>query len=252
MTTVGAVFDVLDGFCPFEQSEPWDNAGLLVGKRDFAVSKIAVSLDITAEIVEQAHQHGAELIVSHHPVIFHPLKNIEPDNPVYLLAKYGISAICAHTCLDCAHGGVNDVLAARLGLSNVQTIPTPQAQTPLLRAGELEEMSAEVFAKYVSDKLNSHVFFADGGEKIKRAAVCGGAGGEFFSDAKVAGCQAFVTGEARHHELLEAAAVGITLVVAGHFETEVPVTDTLFNLLKEQIKDVEVIKLTEISPVRFI
>ncbi len=253
MVTVGKVYDVLNGFCPFEQHEPWDNAGLLVGNRDFKVSRIAVALDITADAVEQAHQQGAELIVSHHPVIFHPLKNVEPDNPVYLLAKYGISAICAHTCLDCANGGVNDILAQKLGLSDVSVIPSSQALTPLLRAGEVSDgMFSKDFAKLVSDKLCCHVLFADGGTQIKKVAVCGGAGGEFLADARNAGCQAFVTGEAKHHELLEAKSLGITLVVAGHYETENPVTEKLCDILSEQVEDVEVICLKQNSPAEFI
>ena len=253
MVTVGDIYDALNEFCPFERHEPWDNAGLLVGSRTQAVKKAAAVLDITAAAVEQAHAENAQLIVSHHPVIFHPLKNVKPDNPVYLLAKYGISAICAHTCLDCAQGGVNDVLAQLLSLSDVGVILSEQAQTPLLRAGNTQkQMSPEQFAREVSKRLGCHVCFADGGSDIRRAAVCGGAGGEFFADAGKAGCQALVTGEAAHHEFIEAAAMGITLVEAGHFETENPVVDVLVDFLGGHFPDLEVVKLSQNPPTEFI
>ena len=111
MAVVGDIYNALDAFCPFDVHEQWDNVGLLVGESSAQVTRAAVVLDITPDAVERAHEVGAQLIISHHPVIFHPIKNLGAHDPVYLLAKYGMNAICAHTNLDCADGGVNDVLA---------------------------------------------------------------------------------------------------------------------------------------------
>ncbi|MEE0638833.1 MAG: Nif3-like dinuclear metal center hexameric protein, partial [Acutalibacteraceae bacterium] len=168
MAVVGDIYNALDAFCPFDVHEQWDNVGLLVGESSAQVTRAAVVLDITPDAVERAHEAGAQLIISHHPVIFHPIKNLGAHDPVYLLAKYGMNAICAHTNLDCADGGVNDVLAQCLGLENVRKIPSPNAGTMLLRAGELrEELSPKQFAELVSQRLCCHVRYCDGGRSIK-------------------------------------------------------------------------------------
>ena len=169
MAVVGDIYNALDAFCPFDVHEQWDNVGLLVGESSAQVTRAAVVLDITPDAVERAHEAGAQLIISHHPVIFHPIKNLGAHDPVYLLAKYGMNAICAHTNLDCADGGVNDVLAQCLGLENVRKIPSPNAGTMLLRAGELKEaLSPKQFAELVSQRLCCHVRYCDGGRSIKR------------------------------------------------------------------------------------
>ncbi len=253
MAVVGDIYNALDSFCPFEVHEPWDNVGLLVGEKETEVSRAAVVLDITPDAVEKAHEAGAQLIVSHHPVIFHPIKNLGAHDPVYLLAKYGMNAICAHTNLDCADGGVNDVLAQCLGLENVRKIPSPSADTMLLRAGELKDaLSPKNFAELVSLRLCCHVRYCDGGRSIKRVALCGGAGGEFFSDALAFGCEALVSGDVSHHEFLGAAACGVTLVAAGHFETENPIVKTLFEYLAGAVDAVEFFIVPQQSPTHFI
>ena len=214
MAVVGDIYNALDSFCPFEVHEPWDNVGLLVGEKESEVRRAAVVLDITPDAVKKAHEAGAQLIVSHHPVIFHPIKNLGAHDPVYLLAKYGMNALCAHTNLDCADGGVNDVLAQCLGLENVRKIPSPSADTMLLRAGELKDaLSPKNFAELVSQRLCCHVRYCDGGRSIKRVALCGGAGGEFFSDALAFGCEALVSGDVSHHEFLGAELLSLPPVI---------------------------------------
>ena len=229
MAVVGDIYNALDAFCPFDVHEQWDNVGLLVGESSAQVTKAAVVLDITPDAVERAHEAGAQLIISHHPVIFHPIKNLGAHDPVYLLAKYGMNAICAHTNLDCADGGVNDVLAQCLGLENVRKIPSPNAGTMLLRAGELrEELSPKQFAELVSQRLCCHVRYCDGG------------------------CEALVSGDVAHHEFLGASACGVTLVAAGHFETENPVVKTIFDYLEKTVTDVDFFVISQQSPTHFI
>ena len=253
MAVVGDIYNALDAFCPFDVHEQWDNVGLLVGESSAWVTRAAVVLDITPDAVERAHEAGAQLIISHHPVIFHPTKNLGAHDPVYLLAKYGMNAICAHTNLDCTDGGVNDVLAQCLGLESVRKIPSPNAGTMLLRAGELrEELSPKRFAELVSQRLCCHVRYCDGGRSIKRVALCGGAGGEFFSDALAFGCEALVSGDVAHHEFLGASACGVTLVAAGHFETENPVVKTIFDYLEKTVTYVDFFVISQQSPTHFI
>lgn len=123
MTTIREVQAFLQQKAPFETAEGWDNAGLLAGNPDTAVSGILLTLDITPQTVDFAADNGFALIISHHPVIFHPLRRLTPDGAPYALARRGVAAICAHTNLDKASGGVNDTLAALLGLHEVQTTP---------------------------------------------------------------------------------------------------------------------------------
>ncbi len=122
MATVGEIYGYIDRIAPFRQQEKWDNSGLLAGDKEQPVSKAMLALDITGEVVNEAIISGVRLIISHHPVIFNPVKSItaQSEPVVYKLIKHGISAICAHTSLDLANGGVNDILVRVLGLKNVK------------------------------------------------------------------------------------------------------------------------------------
>ncbi|MEI3579428.1 MAG: Nif3-like dinuclear metal center hexameric protein [Acutalibacteraceae bacterium] len=119
MSTVSMIYGKLNSLAPFATQESWDNSGLLAGDPGAEVTQALVVLDITGDAVREAQELGAQLIVSHHPVIFQPLKKLESGSVAWELARAGISAISAHTNLDKARGGVNDCLAAALGLENV-------------------------------------------------------------------------------------------------------------------------------------
>ena len=223
--TVQDVYNYLDSRAPFATCEEWDNVGLLVGNPQQAVSGILVALDVTDSAINAAVATGANLIVSHHPVIFAPLKAIVGDSIPYRLAAAGIAVISAHTNLDRADGGVNDTLAALLGLTDVRV-----ANDGVCRIGTLpQETTPTAFAKTVADTLGTAVRMSGDGA-IRTVAVCGGSGGDFI-DALTPYADAFVTGEVRHHEWL--AARGITVIEAGHYATEVPVVDTLCRWLTE-------------------
>ena len=139
MICVKDIYDFLNEIAPFDRQESWDNSGLLVGDSAQQVETLAVALDITPEAVHWAEKEGAQLFVSHHPVIFHAQKQFLAQEPAYLLARAGMSAVCAHTCLDVAQGGVNDVLAEKLGLSAVKPVPSGEG-APLLRIGTVQPM----------------------------------------------------------------------------------------------------------------
>lgn len=247
--TVKNIFDFIDGIAPFEKQCEWDNSGLIVGNSCREVSKIGVVLDITADAVKYAAANGIELIVSHHPVIFRPVKTFLDGDVPYLLAQNGISAICAHTSLDCADGGVNDVLAETLGFKN--PIPlTESGEASMVRKVVIEETEADVLAMLVADRLSTGVQLADCGKKIDTIALCGGAGGDFIHAVAESGCDAFITGEAKHHEFLAAYELGVTLIAAGHFETENPVVAVLADKLSKNF-DCEVEIIPQKSPVEY-
>ncbi|MDR3344594.1 MAG: Nif3-like dinuclear metal center hexameric protein [Oscillospiraceae bacterium] len=257
--TVSDVLAAVEKPAPFALCEDWDNSGLLVGDANSPADKIGVCLDISSAQIEQAQRLEISCIVSHHPVIFRPEEpRFLAPNPAYLLARAGISAIAAHTNLDSAGGGVNDVLAEIIGLQNIkllQETPTTgrsRSQLPaaMLRMGELpEELSAADFAHLAAERLSACVRYADGGKPIRRVAVCGGSGGEFVKDCARLGFDAYLTGEARHHEFLAARAGGITLLAAGHYETEAPVVERLAAALRDGLPGAELIVLDEENPV---
>lgn len=231
--TVQQIFDFLNERAPFATAEEWDNPGLLVGAPYKDVGRVLVALDATAGALDTAKAVGADLLVTHHPVIFAPLKRLAADSIPYRLAHEGIALIAAHTNLDKAEGGVNDTLAERLGLTGVTV-----GEDGYTRIGTLPEtLTARDFAAHVAAVLGTPVRYA--GEKpVSAVAVCGGGGGDF-----VAGCvglaDAYVTGEVKHHEWLENAG-RINIVEAGHYATEVPVVDTLAGWLQEAFPELAV------------
>lgn len=247
--TVNDVFNYINKIAPFESQCEWDNSGLLVGNGQQKVKKIGVVLDITRKATDFAVENGIDLIVSHHPVIFTPAKNFLSGNPAFSLASNGISAICAHTSLDIAKGGVNDALATVLGFKNISVF-SDFGETSMIRIAEIEETDAPHLAKTVANKLSTVAVTADSEKRIRKVAFCGGAGGSFTEQVS-AKCDAFITGEAKHHEFLLAKELGLTLIAAGHHETENPVVETLFQKLQSEF-NCEICIMPQTSPVKYI
>lgn len=251
MAAVNEILQALDGWAPFETQMDFDNAGFLVGRGDRQVQKILVSLDITLEVAREAAEAGCQLIVAHHPVIFHPVRTItdgDPTGQILLeLAERGVAAICAHTNLDAAQGGVNDCLAKALELTQIEQLHQDGvdregrpygigrvglAHCPGLTAGE--------FAAFVKEKLGAaSVRFADGGKPVRRVAVGGGSCGSMVADALAAGCDTFVTADVKYDQYLQAKAQGLTLMDAGHFATENVVCAPLAHWLAGRFPGVE-------------
>lgn len=247
--TVKDIYGYINSIAPFEKQCEWDNSGLVVGDSNTTVSKIGVVLDITSDAIKFAAENGIDLIISHHPVIFRAVKTFYADDPAYMLARNGISAICAHTSLDIAKGGVNDALAAALGFENACRL-TEDGETAMIRVVEADGISSQELATLVAEKLSTCASVADSGKKINKIALCGGAGGDFLGDVIDAGCDAYITGEAKHHEFLQALESGITLIAAGHFETENPVVAVLAEKIRNNFDcDVEIIP--QKSPVKY-
>ena len=247
--TVNDIYNFIDGIAPFSAQCEWDNSGLIVGNKNQQVKKIGVVLDITSDAVKAAKQMGCDLIISHHPVIFRATKNFLADNAAYQLAANGISAICAHTSLDIANGGVNDSLACALGFESAYPL-SDNGEEAMIRIAEISPVSAEELAKSVADKLKTGVRTADCGKSITKVALCGGAGGDFINAVAESGCDAYITGDISHHEFLDALELGLTLIAAGHFETENPVVASLAKKIKDEFEvDVEIIPQN--SPVKY-
>ncbi len=246
MLKVKDVYDYINSFAPFCAQAKWDNSGMLVGDFSQQVKKIAVTLDITADAVDFAEKAGADLIVSHHPVIFAAKKSVMSTDPVYMLAKNSMSAICAHTSLDIANGGVNDALCGKLLLNGKPL--ADEGEEAMVRVAELgNEVCAHELAQTVSERLSAAVQVSDSGKAVKKVALCGGAGADFMQAAAECGCDAYITGEAKHHEYLLAKQLGITLITAGHYETEYPAVEMLTRKLSEKF-GAEVITVPSEAP----
>ena len=243
------IYDFLDEKYDFSSALPYDNVGLLVGDGREKVTGVLVCLDLTDEAITEAVKKGANLIVTHHPVIFDPLKTVTEQSLVYRLIRNGISVISAHTNLDQADGGVNDALAETLGLTNIEKIADGEGF--MYRIGELDEpVSSEELAKLVGEKLNLPVKYVGSAAFIKRVAVCGGSGGSMLADVLGAGVDAFVTADVKHNVFMDAHAAGITLIDAGHFNTEDVITDLLCDALKEAFSDID-ISSYHFSPIKY-
>lgn len=247
MVTVADVFTFIDGFAPFDTALDFDNVGLLVGDMNTEVKKCVVALDVTDAVVDEAKKLGASLIISHHPVIFNSIKTLSVNSVPYMLAKNGVSAICAHTNLDMASFGVNTCLAEALSLRSL--VPLSMCETcrgalPMGLIGELEiEKSCEEFALFVKECLLCRgVRYTDAKRKVKKVAVCSGAGGDLIEEAACKKVDAFVTGEIKHHEILAAVRSRVCVVDAGHFKTEDVVVLPLVRKLSERFDEVEFVK----------
>ena len=212
MATVNEVYGFLDKLAPFDLQMDFDNAGFLVGRGETQVKRLLVALDVTLPVAKEAAEKGCPLIVSHHPA----------------LTERKMAAICAHTNLDAVMEGVNCCLARRLELSDLEQLHQDGLDHEgrpygIGRVGTAHRpgMTAGEYAAFVKEKLGAaSVRYADGGKPVRRVAVGGGSCGSMLADAAARGCDTFVTADVKHDQYIEAKAMGITLMDAGHFATE--------------------------------
>lgn len=244
MAQVKDFYGYLNSIAPFETQEDWDNSGMLVGDMNAEVKKAAVVLDITHEEIKKAKAIGADLIISHHPVIFNPIKSVTKGSVPYELVASSINALCCHTPLDIADGGTNDSLAELLGIN------VTRADDPILRLGTVEPTTAQELAGKIANTLNTKVRYADAGKTIKKIAICTGAGCSLIEAAGE--IDAFITGDASHHNFLDCVQADITLIAAGHYETEIIVVPVLVKKLQAQFPDIEIIDIKQENPIKFI
>ena len=244
MATVKDILSFLETLAPANLKMEWDNVGLLCGSKNTEVTKILVALDPFEGVCKEAADIGAQLIVTHHPLIFRAPNTITDETSVgrsiMFLCRHGISAVNAHTNLDVAPGGVNDVLAEKLGLQNITAL-----EDGLLRTGDITEQSLESFLASVKEKLGCQgLRYVSGGKPVKQVAVGGGSCAGEMMDALAAGCDTFVTSDIKYNQFWDAQDLGLNLIDAGHFHTENPVVAVLAEKLRAAFPEIEV-KISE-------
>jgi dinuclear metal center YbgI/SA1388 family protein len=244
MTTVRDVYDFLNTLAPFDTQMEFDNSGLQCGDFAAGVTSAMLCLDVTPQVVEQAAQAGCSLVVAHHPVLFTARRQLLCDDPAWLLARRGMACIASHTPLDCCEGGVNDLLAARLGLGGATRLNAPVRLITLP-----EPLAAKALADDISQKLG-RVRYVDAGKPIRTLALCGGEGCHFL-DEVYAHADAFLTGDAGHHDFLDAVRHGLALLAAGHFETEIHIVPALAEKLRAAFPPVEWRVADEYGTIRY-
>ena len=250
MNTVADILKFVEDLAPRYMKMDWDNVGLLCGSKKPPVTKVLVALDPFEDVCREAAQWGAELIVTHHPLIFHPLKAVTDETEVgrciQLLCANGISAINAHTNLDCAPEGVNFRLAEQLGLTDIEVVDpmgTDEQGRPwgLLRSGCVQEQSLDTFLAVVKQQLGCEgLRYTDGGKPVRKVAVGGGACASELMDAVKAGCDTFVTADIKYNGFFDARALGINLIDAGHFHTENPVVALVAERIAREFPEIQV------------
>lgn len=229
MTTVGQIYDYIDSFAPFRNQDGFDNSGLCVGTHDQEVTRVLLALDATCRVVDEAKEKGCQLIVTHHPVIFHPMKHLDVSYPAARALSYGIACLGCHTSLDCAEYGVSDMMVDLLGFENIhKVVMVDRTDSKTGRPvgygamAKCHKMTPAELADLAKQKFRSAgLKWVDGGSDIEIVACGSGACGEILHDAKAKGAQALITADVKYDVYLEACRIGITLIDAGHYETEV-------------------------------
>ena len=250
MIHVKNVYEYLKTIAPEELASGSDNVGFLVGTGDAGVSKIIVSLDITDDVVAEALDIGAELIIAHHPLFFSLTRITDSDitgKKIIQMLTGGISAICMHTNLDAAAGGVNDVLAAAAGIADAE----PLSDAVRLAAGDIVSFGRVGYLKKacpmplyldkLGKELNTNGFrYHDAGKNVHKVAIASGSGGSEWDNARKSNCDTFITADIKYHMFLEAKEYGINLIDAGHFSTEDVITGVLAGKLTGKFPEVNV------------
>ena len=254
MITVSDILRYLETIAPHSMKMEWDNVGLICGSKTTPVTKVLVALDPFEGVVKEAVDFGAELVVTHHPLIFRPLSNITDETSIgrgiLLLCRHGISAVNAHTNLDQAPGGVDDVLAQTLGLTNIEVINpkgTDAQGRPwgLLHSGQVPAQPLSAFLQRVKDSLGCKgLRYVDGGNSVRKVAVGGGSCADGMLEALEAGCDTFVTADVKYNQFWDAQDLGLNLIDAGHFYTENPVIPVLAAKIAAHFPEIEV-KISE-------
>ncbi len=236
--TVQEIYQLIDAAAPFETQESWDNSGLLVGSPSREVTAVLFALDVSQPVIDEALACGAQLIVTHHPLMFSPRQRLTDEDYegrlLLRLARHELSLIAAHTCLDRAPGGMNDTLAALCGLENLRG-------EGFIRVGTLPAaLSAEALAAQLSLALGDTVRVLGPGDRtVSCLGLCSGGGGGEWEQAAALGCDAFLSGEIRHHHALAMADAGIVAFECGHAATERPGILVLADALQNAFDTIE-------------
>lgn len=248
MTTVKTVYTAIDQVAPFSTQEKWDNSGLLAGDFFMPVHKIYVTLDISNETVAAAAAWGADLMVAHHPVLFSPLKQLSSQHPLWKLAAQNIAAICVHTPLDRANGGINDRLHTILQqpLQLCGKLEAPEADATGIGFGWADYSAVTWEAKTLAETLRNTlgctvVRYTPADRPIQKLYVGCGSCASMLEDAAAMGCDAMITGDVKHDRWYAAKNLGIALFDCGHYHTEQIAAQILTEQLQASLPETEIL-----------
>ena len=232
------IIKVIEDFAPLSIQESWDNSGLCIGSPEDEVSSILIGLDCTEALVDEAVSCGADMIITHHPLIFSGLKKISPDDQtgaaVIKAVRAGICIYAAHTSADKVIAGVSGVMAAKLGLTNVEILEEDGEGTGLGVVGNLPApISAEEAIRLVKDRFSLNMMRSSAPVSIPvaRIAMCGGSGGSLIKAARKSGAQLYISGDISYHNFFTPE--GFMIMDIGHYESEIEIVDILFSLIKK-------------------
>lgn len=236
--TVGQILELLNDIAPLELAEEWDNVGLLAGRADAVVDTLICALDLSMEVINEARNAGAQLIVTHHPILFRGRKNLREDDAegrmLCALVRSNLALIAMHTNYDNAASGVNDALAKMLSLTQIEVFENG------MRVGVTDKGNLKRFADFVNEKLGGVIRrYGDPETPVRRVAVLGGAGEDFVPQAIAADADAYVTGEMAYHKGMDATENGLCVLEAGHAATEYPGILALSAALQKSADDVQ-------------
>ena len=236
--TVGDIYSFIDELAPFTLQEGYDNSGLCVGNMDRPVTRVLTALDCTREVAREAIDQGAELIVTHHPVIFRGIKHLDLNSVVGKLAAGAVNVISAHTSFDSAK--LNYILCETLGLEVTGPLAVHNgAEMGLICS--TRPMLAPELAEHLRKALGCQVVrYADSGSPLRRIAVCSGRGGSLLEEVLERGCDGFITGDVKHDVFIDAHNAGLTVFDAGHFHTEVIFSQWMAKALGERFPELAV------------
>ena len=247
MITVQNIIDYMEQLSPYSLKMEWDSVGLHCGSRTAPVKKIMLALDPFEHVCKEAAEWGADLLLTHHPLLFRPIAAITDESTiarsVMILVRNNISHFCAHTNLDAAEGGVNDVLAETLGLTDAA--PFAEGLWGVMRSGYVPEQSFQDFLAFVKKQLvTDGLRYCDAGKPVHKVAVGGGGCSGGWQEAVKNGCDTFVTADIKYNEYWDARERGLNLIDAGHFHTENPIVKVLAQRISEAFPEIEV-KISE-------
>lgn len=222
------LLSALDEIAPLALQESWDNCGMQIDLGRTEYKKLLVCLDITDDILKEAVEAGCDLIISHHPLLFHGVKQISENDELgrrlIRLIRHGISVYSAHTNFDKALGGNNDDLLDRIGVVCLAPLSAGQDESVIGRTGVFgKPLKLRDAAERVAEGLGRPVGLKVAGDPerlIRKVGVCTGAGGEFYKEAAECGCDLYISGDVKHHEVLAALGLGLCLIDGGHYGTE--------------------------------
>ncbi len=256
---VGDITSAIEAFAPLSIQESWDNSGLIIGSPSQEVHGVLVGFDCTPALVDEAVSCGADMIVTHHPLIFGGIRKVSPEDPVGLALikaiRSGISVYAAHTTADKVIGGVSGTMAERLGLKDVKVLDEESEGIGLGAVGNLERpMDSEEFISFVKSRFGLRIARCSHpiGIPVSRVAMCGGSGSSLIGKAVESGAQAYICGDISYHHFFTPK--DFMLIDIGHFEGEVEICRVLFTLLRKKFPTFAVrtsVKLESANPVHY-